>query len=58
MGDDIFPWPGNKGVPEVGRVTNMEGVTVEMVVGVNSWELIDSHLDLLTRETATPSGTF
>jgi len=57
MGDDIFPWPGNKGVPGVGRVTNMEGVTVEMVVGVNSWELIDSHRDLFTRETATPSGT-
>ena len=34
MGDDIFPWPGNKGVPGVGRVTNMEGETIDMVVGV------------------------
>ena len=26
MGDDILSWPGKRGVPEVGRVTDMEGV--------------------------------
>ena len=33
MGDDILSWPGKRGVPEVGRVTDMEGVARGKEVG-------------------------
>ena len=41
MGDDIFSWPGKRGVPEVGRVTDMEGVARGRKWGESA--LRDSH---------------
>jgi hypothetical protein len=49
MGDDIFSWPGKRGVPEVGIVTHMEGVARGKEVGGASSEGLQRSCSLRRR---------